>query len=170
MNYYKCGLKESKIIGNFEIAKWITPRNPLSKALLVTFRQLIPPEYVDISGEQARSKVYEYHDKPMMCKKYLEYNHTAKRCTYTDVVCAKCASKGHDIKSCQSELSKCYHCGNNQRADDRKCAVQHEHEEIIIIRTRMQITIEQAKLIYHQQNPQYPKTLCRSDPSKEIRC
>ena len=43
----QCGLKESKIIGNVEIAKWITDRNPLSKALLVTFHQLIPPEYID---------------------------------------------------------------------------------------------------------------------------
>ena len=62
------------------------------------------------------------------------------------------------VKSCQSELSKCYHSGNNHRAGDRKCAVQHEHEEIIIIRTRIQITLEQAKLIYHLQNSQYQKT------------
>ena len=32
-----------------------------------------------------------------------------------------------------------------------------QHEEIIIIRTRIQITIEQAKLICRQQNPQYQK-------------
>ena len=85
--------------------------------LYLSFRQLIPPEYIDGLGERARSKVYEYHDKPMMCKKCLEYNHTAKRCAY-NVICAKCASRGHEIKNCQSELSKCYHCGNNHRLGD----------------------------------------------------
>ena len=68
-----------------------------------------------------------------------------------------CASKRHDIKSWLSELSKCYHCGNNHRTVDQKCAVQHEHEEIII-KLKMQITIEQAKFIYGKQNPQYWKT------------
>ena len=35
--------------------------------------------------------------------------------------------------------------------------MQHEHEDIRIIRTGLQITIEQAKLIYHQLNSQYQK-------------
>ena len=50
-------LKESKVIGNLEIAKWITPRNPLSTALLVTLHQFLHTECIDALGEQARSKV-----------------------------------------------------------------------------------------------------------------
>ena len=130
----------------------------LSRALLVTFRQSAPPEYLHILGELAKSEVYEYHDKPMMCKKCLEYNHTAKRCTYNDIICSNCASRGHDFKSCQSEIPKCYHCGNNHKTGDKRCAVQHEQAEIISIRSKMQVTREQAKLIYRQQNPNYQKT------------
>ena len=66
---FKSGLEEDKTIKNVEVATWITPRNPLSGALLVTFRQSAPSEYLNILGEWAKSKVYEYHDKPMMCKK-----------------------------------------------------------------------------------------------------
>ena len=95
----QCGLKESKIIGDVEIAKWITPRNPLSNALRVTFHQLIPPEYIDVLVERVRTKVYECHDLPMMFKKCLENNHTARQRTYNDVICDKCASKGHEINT-----------------------------------------------------------------------
>ena len=75
---FKCGLQEEKTIKDVEIAKWITPRNPFSMALLITFRQSNPPNYLDILGERAKSKFYEYHDKPIMCRKCLEYNHTMK--------------------------------------------------------------------------------------------
>ena len=67
----KSGLEENQVISKVEVATWITPRNPLTSALLVTFCQSNPPEYLDILGERARSKVYEYHDKPMMRKKML---------------------------------------------------------------------------------------------------
>ena len=94
----------------------------------------------------------------MMCRKCLEYNHTMKLCTKNDTVCAKCVLKGHDFKDCQSEILKCYHCGNNHKTGDRKCAIQHEQEEIMAIRSKMQVTREQAKLIYRKQNPKFQKT------------
>ena len=105
-----------------------------------------------------RSKVYEYDDKPMMCKKCFEYNHTANRCTSSVTICAKCSLNCHEIKTCHSQFEKCHHCGSNHKTGDRKCAVQREQQEIIAIRSRMQVTREQAKLIYRQQNPNYKKT------------
>ena len=54
---FKSGLQKDKTKKDVEIAKWITPRNPFSKALLITFRQSNPHEYLDILGERAKSKV-----------------------------------------------------------------------------------------------------------------
>ena len=65
---FKSGLQEDKTIKDVEIAKWITPRNPFSKDL-ITFSQSNSPEYLDILSERAKSKVYEYHDNPIMCRK-----------------------------------------------------------------------------------------------------
>ena len=36
--------------------------------------------------------------------------------------------------------------------------MQHEQEEIIAIRSKMQVTREHAKLIYRKQNPKFQKT------------
>ena len=139
---FKIGLQEDKTIKDVEIAKWITPHNPFSKALLKAFLQSNPPEYLDILCERAKSKIYEYHDKPMMCRKCLEYNHTMKRCTKNDTACAKCVLKVHDFKDCQSEILKCYHCGNNHKTGDRKCTIQHEQEKKMAIRSKRQVTRE----------------------------
>ena len=55
----------------------------------------------------------------------------------------KCADKVQDIKDCQSEILKCYHCDNNHKTGDRKCAIQHEKEAIVALRSKMQVARKQ---------------------------
>ena len=80
----------------------------------------------------------------------LGIQYTVKRCTSNVTICAKCSLNGHEIKICHSQFEKCHHYGGNHKTGDRKCAIQLEQQEIIAIRSRMQVTREQAKLIYRQ--------------------
>ena len=59
---------------------WIKPRNPISKQIILTFKEKTVPEYIEIAGEQAKTKVYGYISAPMMCQKYLDFGHTQKNC------------------------------------------------------------------------------------------
>ena len=168
LNFMKVDFREDKTVKRFGNFQTDNSSQSLIKSLADAFQQPNPPAYLDILGERAKSKVYEYHDKPTR-RKYLEYNHTMKRCT-KNTVCANCALKGHDIKDCQSEMLKCYHLGINHKTDDRKCAIQHEQEEIMTIRSKMHVTREQAKLIYLKQNPKYQKTYAEATQPSISNC
>ena len=71
-------------------ATWITPKNPNSTPLLLTFRENEPPRFLNIPGESAKTKVYEYFERPMNCRKCLEYSHTHKNCRKQMPTCTKC--------------------------------------------------------------------------------
>ena len=42
---------------------------------LITFNRELAPESVQIPGESHRTKVYEYKQRPMQCKKCQQYGH-----------------------------------------------------------------------------------------------
>ena len=52
----------------------------MSTLLLISFNEKEPIKYLEIPGEEAKTKVYEYYEMPMSFKKCLEYGHMLKRC------------------------------------------------------------------------------------------
>ena len=65
-------------------ATWITTKNIPSTPLLLTFKEKIPPKFTEIPGEKAKTKVFEYFERPMTCKICLKYGHTAKKMPLND--------------------------------------------------------------------------------------
>ena len=61
---FKEGLKEEHNIFDATLASWIKPRRPFTNVVLLTFRNHNMPEYIEISGEQSKSKIYEYVTRP----------------------------------------------------------------------------------------------------------
>ena len=81
--------------------------------LLISFATTVPPQSLDIPGEPFLNRVYPFRNKPMLCKKCLNYGHTMKHCknqqrcrTCTSL---SCASLTVDDVSCDS-VPKCLHC------------------------------------------------------------
>ena len=54
---------------------------------MITFMYDKLPNFIRIPGEAERTKVYEYKDQPMLCKKCWKYGHTEKRCLSQVVLC-----------------------------------------------------------------------------------
>ena len=120
--YNMCGFQEfqsrlKEQYGLHEIveATWIkTKRNNNARPLLLTFcREL--PQYIDVPGEIVRTKVFEYKQRPLMCRKCLEYGHGKNHCEGKQR-CGKCSGEGHEISECTDEAVKCYHWGQHHGA------------------------------------------------------
>ena len=108
----------------------------------MTFNEKYLPEYIAVA-EQQRCRIYEYKEKPIRCKQYLEYNHSAKRSEKTVSVCGRCAQIGR----------KCYHCEGDHHVGDRQCPEQRKHEKILAIQAKVRVSRERARIIYNQQRP-----------------
>jgi hypothetical protein len=135
---FKTGLIDEFGIQDAEMAFWIKPRNMFSKPVMITFKTRVP-DFLDIPGEQSKTKVYEYLPSPMLCKKCLTYGHTAKRCDAVIDTCAKCDEEGHSFKNCTSTTEKCHHCKRQHRTAWRTCPIHIYEKELIAIQTRLRI-------------------------------
>ena len=64
---FRAGLMTEYNLKDVQQATWIKPRNP-SKPVILTFKEKCLPEYIEIAGEQAKTKVYECISSPMCVK------------------------------------------------------------------------------------------------------
>ena len=82
-------------------ATWIKPRN-LSKPVILTFKEKCLPEYIEIAGEQAKTKVYEYISSPMMCQGCLDFGHTKIYCKRDITICGRCNGADRTSRDCRA--------------------------------------------------------------------
>ena len=90
---------------NVEEPHWIKARRQ-AKPLLLTVRNEVP-QFIEIPGENMWSRVYEYKEKSLMCKKCLQYGHSKNSCQDKQR-CAKCGEENHIMEGCQRDAAKCY--------------------------------------------------------------
>ena len=95
---YSEDLKNEFKLIHVQKAFWIQTKNITATPLILTFREKEPPKFLNIIGEQSKTKVFEYFERPMMCQDCLDYGHTTKRCQKSTPICAKCNTKGHSKK------------------------------------------------------------------------
>ena len=130
---------------------WIRSRNTKAKPLLLTFRDEVP-QYLDIPGENMKAKVYEYKDRPLLCKMCLRFGHSKKNCQETQR-CAKCSELNHSVEECQSETIKCLHCNEGHQTGNYRCREYKYQEEIIAVQVKERVTRAQAKAIVDRLKP-----------------
>ena len=148
--HYTESLRKQHNLAKVEMASWIKTKNSNSRALLLSFKgETEMPEFIDIPGESARTKVFEYKRMPTLCGKCLEFGHPAKVCRGQES-CAKCAAEDHKAESCEDEI-KCYHCQTGHVTGDKKlCQEYRDEAETLHIQTQSQISRAQAKVVFSQ--------------------
>ena len=77
---YKRGLMEQFGFGDVMEATWIKVKDDRTKPLLIHLSGSEMPSYIDLPGEQEKTRVYEYRERPKVCQKCLEYGHRTKFC------------------------------------------------------------------------------------------
>ena len=143
-------LRQQYNLAQVEMANWIKTKNSNTRALLLSFKgETEMPEFIDIPGESARTRVFEYKRMPTLCNKCLEFGHPSKVCRGQER-CTKCAAQDHKAESCENEI-KCYHCQTRHVTGDKKlCQEYLDEAETLIIQTQSQISRAQAKVVFGQ--------------------
>ena len=118
---FTSGIDEQCRVKEVEEATWVKPRRETTQVLLISFKSDKLTEFIRIPGEAERTRVYEYKDKPMMCRKCCKYGHTDKRCFSSVVVCGKCAEPGHRSDGRDSEIVKCSSCSGAHTSGHNTC-------------------------------------------------
>ena len=124
-------------------------------AVVVTFNKSELPAYLEIPGEHLLTKVYEYKEKPMMCRKCLEFGHTKANCRSPVTNCGRCSVGGHNRDECQSDVMKCYHCKQAHNAGSRTCNSVRKEEEILAIQRKERVPRQQARVIFEREHPNF---------------
>ena len=115
-----------------------------STPLLLTFKEREPPIFIEIPGEQAKTKIYEHYEILISCKKCLRCGHTKKECHEAIAMCARCSCQGPDTDKCTSTEVRCFHCGDDHQVFSRSCLIFKREIEIVQIQTKERIPRLQA--------------------------
>ena len=107
---------------------------------MITFKCDKLLEHIRILGESifllrilGETKINEYNDKSMLCKKCFKYVHTEKRCSSLSYLYGRCAEPGHQSEGCASEVVKCCSCGENHVSGHSTCPDRKKEETILKI-------------------------------------
>ena len=110
---YGSELKKEYSLLDVQKATWITTKNITFAQLPLTFKEKEPPIFIEIPGEQAKTEVSEYYERPMSSNTCLRYGHTVKICHETIATCARCSYQGHKKDKCTSTEVRYCHCGED---------------------------------------------------------
>ena len=151
-------LKSQANISKITKADFIKLKREGAQAFIIDFNQTYMPRKLDIAGERARTPVYEFKNKPMLCMRCCKYGHRIKHCVALAPVCKRCSAVGHKIEECNAQTPKCAQCQNEHHAGDRDCEVQQKEQAIIDIQTSNKVTIRRARQIFEAVDETKTKT------------
>ena len=151
-DHFKSQLLARLPLSNIEVAPWIKSKNPSAIAVLFSFSQPEVPSFLDIPGEQALTKIYEFTNKPMFCKTCLEFGHTPKHCQQPPR-CNRCTTSEIPHNNCVAPKPVCLYCAEDHFTGSRVCPQTKYEAEILALQTKERISRKQARLIVDQRNP-----------------
>ena len=102
-------------------ATWIKVKDDRTKPLLIHLSGSEMPSYIDLPGEQEKTRVYEYRERPKVCRKCLEYGHRTKFCE-KETKCRLCCQTSHMAVKCLQQTARCYHCEGEHQTGSRICS------------------------------------------------
>ena len=138
------GLRERYNVVDVTRAPFIKTRSPGATACIVNFCDTNLPYSIYIPGERCDSRVYPFHNKPMLCSKCQEYGHTQKYCRATDGICRRCASGGHVVADCSAETPLCHHCKEPHPAGSRTCSRQIRESTLLRLQEEHKVSLRRA--------------------------
>lgn len=121
-------------------------KDPMTSVILTFEGEDLPPK---VTVGYRDHNVKPFIPKPVRCFKCQTFGHTAGKCS-AKLVCAKCGGN-HDFKDCESEISKCCHCGGSHNAGFKDCIAYKQAHEIQKISTVQKMSYAQAVKVFNSQ-------------------
>lgn len=145
---------------------------------ILTLSSTILPQHIMIGYEKAA--IRSYIPTPQRCNNSYRLGQTFKACR-NDKVCAKCEDNYHlndEInETCQKDIN-CINCktskitSNTRTSNDKKCPIYIKQQEIIAIKTNMQVDNKTAYDIYKKNHstdrPTYSEISKNTTPMQTI--
>ena len=142
-------LKDQNVISVQRLILNQKSTNPIpTSTFFLTFDDPTPPESIDIG--YIRTPIQPYIPNPLRCYGCQRFGHAKKFCSSTPN-CSNCGLPGHVSDNCNNPKC-CYNCKGDHDAFSKICPNWIKEKEIVVIKTKNNISYPQAKLKYEQQN------------------
>ena len=136
---FKEGLTKQYGLSSVINATWNeSKRANCAKPLLLTLTNELSL-YLDIPGEMMRTKVLEYKQRPLICRKCMEYGHGKNQCD-REQTCSRCGMSGHGMDGFHSDEINCFHCEGNHEAGSNLCAEYKYQKGILSIQAKERVS------------------------------
>jgi hypothetical protein len=89
-------------------------------------RRLLEGKYFHLTGESARTSVFEPKVDPVQCYNCWDLGHKAFTCKEAQK-CGRCAGRGHYHRQCQATEPRCVQCRGQHEAFSRTCRSRQLH-------------------------------------------
>lgn len=165
----KEGLKDQGVI---DIRRFNGKDRKPTATMELTYSGTVLPQYAYFGF--TRATVRPYTPAPMLCYKCYKYGHTKTRCQAAEA-CRNC-SKEHTItldkdnKTICNQPPFCVNCAGAHSPTDKKCPKFVEEQEIVKIRSEMDVSFGEARRIFNARHLQsYANTVAAGNSNVQQR-
>ena len=138
-------MEKYSYIADIQLATFIRPRNPDSRAFIFTMALKTLPLSIYIPGLTGDTRIYPFRNRPMCCRKCLKYGHSEKKCRYIgEPLCGRCSAMDHTRENCEADQPKCYHCGDDHPVGSRLCTRHIRESELVRIQEEQRVSFKRA--------------------------
>ncbi|XP_077486525.1 uncharacterized protein LOC144097762 [Amblyomma americanum] len=138
------GLSEQNVTNVYRIKICKENKEIPKKHMVLTFASCTLPESIQVG--YAKISVRPYIPNPRRCFKCQRFGHGSQSCRGRDT-CAKCASNDHKFEDSDAS-PRCANCEGDHAAYSRSCPAWKKEKEIIIIKTKENVTFKEARQRY----------------------
>lgn len=139
-------LKSEGVIKLDRIKKKINGNLINTSSFILTFATTVRPEKIKIGFLIVPTRVY--YPRPIRCFKCMKFGHIGKECQ-REKICENCAEPFHGDEC--SRKQKCVNCNLDHRTTSPDCPAWIKENEIIRIKTDMEISHFEAKNIVERE-------------------
>ena len=111
-------------------------------AVILTFGKATLPDYVNVGYERCSIRIYV--PNPLRCFKCQQYRHHENSCHSSEIVCGRCAERGHKSDGC-IKAAKCVNCGGPHPSTARDCPKWLVAEEVCTVKATSGVSYFEAR-------------------------
>lgn len=115
---------------------------------IIKFKGRSSPEFIELYNGLVKIKVRPFIPSVKQCFNCYQFGHTKSSCKNNNKICLICGDKYHGY--CERQ-AKCTNCGENHKANDKKCAKYLYNKQLLKVSAKRKVSIYEAKVIVKEE-------------------